>query len=81
MDRCPWSLHDVNGLDSGHFFRRTRVDTDNFGVGIGATQHFAIKHAGTMNVVGIFGLPGNLGGSIQTCDALADQRAVFSIGP
>src|SRR6266851_8554079 len=44
-------------------------------------QPLAIKHAGTMDVIGVVRLPRNFSASVNASDARADQGAVLSIGP
>ena len=69
---CARSLHDVYGFDAGHLFCRAGIDTHELGVRIGATQDFAVQHAGTMDIVGVLGRSGNFGGRIHASGAFAD---------
>ena len=74
-------LHNFYRLHTGHPLGGAGVDAHDFRVRIGTTEHLAIEHAGTMDIVGILRLSRDFDGRIDPCDALADQGAVVLIGP
>src|SRR5207302_864175 len=68
-------------LHTGHPLGGAGVDAHDFRVRIGTTEHLAIEHAGTMDIVGILRLSRDFDGRIEPGDALADQGAVLLIVP
>jgi hypothetical protein len=49
------------------------IDVQDAGVGQGASEQFAVKHAGQLDVVGINGLAGGFGPAVGSGNVLSDD--------
>src|SRR5713226_7487519 len=81
--RVPDFLFGVapNAFDAGQRFRRAGVDAGDLGVGMGRSHYLGPEHAGTVDVVGIFGGAGGLQRAVNPVDSLADERPLVRGGP
>jgi hypothetical protein len=57
----------------GHGSSPAGVDAQNAGVGQGASEQFAIEHAGQLDIVGINGLAGGLGTAVGPGNVFSDD--------
>jgi len=65
----------VEGSKAGHLLGGAGVDVLDPGMSVRAAQNEGVQHPRTVDVVGVLGLAGGLGGPVQPLDLGADDSA------